>query len=69
MRLYSVQLFVFLTAISLVGCDKKDACLDSGGCWDKVDSVCRKHESNAQELCSRNSKTFLPNLILMILKH
>jgi hypothetical protein len=58
MRLYSVQLFVFLTAISLVGCDKKDACLDSGGCWDKVDSVCRKHESNAQELCSRNSKNF-----------
>lgn len=31
----------------------KDQCLDEGGCWDEVSSVCRKHETNAQELCLR----------------
>ncbi|MBI2519770.1 MAG: hypothetical protein HYV97_05115 [Bdellovibrio sp.] len=33
-----------------------DSCLDSGGCWDKVDNTCRKKEVNAQELCNRKSK-------------
>jgi hypothetical protein len=30
-----------------------DGCLDSGGCWDYQDKVCRKEESNAQQLCDR----------------
>jgi len=30
-----------------------DSCLDSGGCWDYVDGICRKGEPNAQELCNR----------------
>ena len=30
-----------------------DRCLDQAGCWDEVDSICRKHETNAQELCLR----------------
>lgn len=32
---------------------KADGCLDSGGCWDYQDSVCRKDEPNAQKLCDR----------------
>lgn len=32
---------------------KIDSCLDSGGCWDYLDKVCRKDEPNAQELCHR----------------
>lgn len=32
---------------------KADVCLDSGGCWDYQDRVCRKDEHNAQELCDR----------------
>lgn len=31
-----------------------DRCLDSGGCWDKVDNVCRKDEPDAQALCDRS---------------
>jgi hypothetical protein len=49
---------VFVSSIfvlALVGCDKVDSCLDSGGCWDKVDKVCRKSEPNAQELCDRKT--------------
>lgn len=42
-------------AFFLVACDKVDSCLDSGGCWDKVDNVCRKSEPNAQELCDRKT--------------
>lgn len=42
-------------AFVLIGCDKVDSCLDSGGCWDKVDNVCRKSEPNAQELCDRKT--------------
>jgi len=53
----STFLFGFI-AIALIGCDKVDSCLNSGGCWDKVDSVCRKPEPNAQELCDR--KTSFP---------
>lgn len=30
-----------------------DGCLDGGGCWDYVDSICRKEEPNANELCAR----------------
>lgn len=30
-----------------------DTCMDHGGCWDSVENVCRKDESNAQELCDR----------------
>lgn len=36
-----------------LSCEKKDACLDGGGCWDSVDNMCRKDEPNAQELCNR----------------
>jgi len=32
---------------------KVDGCLDSGGCWDYQDKVCRKEEPNAQQLCDR----------------
>lgn len=32
----------------------EDSCLDSGGCWDSTDKVCRKTELNAQELCDRS---------------
>ena len=31
-----------------------DSCLDSGGCWDATDSVCRKNEENAVLLCQRD---------------
>lgn len=31
-----------------------DRCLDSGGCWDGLDKVCRNSEPNAQELCDRS---------------
>lgn len=31
-----------------------DRCLDSGGCWDGFDKVCRNSEPNAQELCDRS---------------
>lgn len=37
-----------------------DRCLDSGGCWDGIDKMCRNSEPNAQELCDRskvNGKT------------
>ncbi len=30
-----------------------DRCLDSSGCWDEVDSICRVREPNAQKLCNR----------------
>jgi len=30
-----------------------DSCMDNGGCWDYTDKICRKEESNAQELCHR----------------
>ena len=30
-----------------------DSCLDSGGCWDYMDRICRKDEINAQALCYR----------------
>ncbi len=34
----------------------EDACLDSGGCWDSIDNVCRSSESEsiANELCARS---------------
>lgn len=31
-----------------------DRCIDSGGCWDGIDKVCRNSEPNAQELCDRS---------------
>lgn len=31
-----------------------DRCLDTGGCWDAIDSTCRKNEPNAEVLCGRN---------------
>jgi hypothetical protein len=31
----------------------EDSCLDSGGCWDSTDKVCRKTEPDAQALCDR----------------
>ena len=37
-----------------------DRCIDSGGCWDGIDKMCRMNEVNAQELCDRakiNGKT------------
>ena len=34
---------------------KADGCLDSGGCWDYQDKVCRKEEDNTQQLCDRAS--------------
>lgn len=30
-----------------------DRCMDSGGCWDGIDKVCRNSEPNAQQLCDR----------------
>ncbi len=30
-----------------------DRCIDSIGCWDETDNICRKHEINSQELCDR----------------
>lgn len=47
-------LVLALMATILQGCDKKDACLDDGGCWDSVDNMCRKNEPNAQALCNRS---------------
>jgi hypothetical protein len=43
---FAIGMFVFLT-------EPLDSCLDSGGCWDSLDKVCRKTEANAQELCDR----------------
>lgn len=31
-----------------------DSCLDMGGCWDQIDHICRRDESNAQALCDRS---------------
>ncbi|MCM2281420.1 MAG: S41 family peptidase [Bdellovibrionaceae bacterium] len=54
--MYKVSILVSsIFAFALIGCDKVDSCLDSGGCWDKVDNVCRKSEPNAQELCDRKN--------------
>ncbi len=36
--------------------DPIDSCLDSGGCWDSIDKLCRKTEANAQELCDRSKQ-------------
>lgn len=30
-----------------------DRCVDGGGCWDKIDRICRKHEPDARDLCQR----------------
>lgn len=32
---------------------KVDRCMDSGGCWDKLDKVCRVEGPEAQRLCDR----------------
>lgn len=31
-----------------------DGCMDSGGCWDYEAKMCRRLESNAQELCNQS---------------
>ena len=33
---------------------QKDRCMDYGGCWDKIEKICRRDEPNAQELCDRS---------------
>jgi hypothetical protein len=48
------KLALIFTVFGILSCGKKDACLDSGGCWGSVDNVCRKNELNAQQLCDRS---------------
>ena len=60
-RMALMWLFIFMISVFLLLTALKfdymtiDKCLDNGGCWDKVDKVCRKTESNAQELCNRDN--------------
>lgn len=62
---FIISIFIF----GLTACDKVDSCLDSGGCWDKIDGVCRNSESNAQELCDRktsfSSKPYLEDYLAL----
>lgn len=56
--IYEVSLYLFFDKDS--DYYQIDRCLDSGGCWDGVDQICRSSEINAQELCDRskvNGKT------------
>ena len=39
----------------IVFLDDADSCLDSGGCWDSFDKICRHKEEYAQLLCHRDS--------------
>lgn len=50
--LVGVVLICFLLLIIRFLLGPEDACLDSGGCWDYVNKVCRKTEPNAQEFCN-----------------
>jgi hypothetical protein len=46
--IFSVTYFLFFSDFM-----KADGCLDSGGCWDYKDNICRKEEPDAQKLCDR----------------
>ena len=52
----AIGIVLFLVAVYVIDIflGPEDSCLDSGGCWDAVDNVCRKSEPNAQELCDRS---------------
>lgn len=50
--LFLSTFFIFFGLV-IVGCSDVDSCLDHGGCWDYQDKMCRKDETNAQELCDR----------------
>jgi hypothetical protein len=50
--LFSI-IVIFLAWVYFIG--DVDSCLDSGGCWDYSAKVCRKEESNAQQLCDQSN--------------
>jgi hypothetical protein len=57
-RNLAMIVILLLIALALVGAfvamtDNADNCLDTGGCWDKVDKICRNDEPGAQSLCDR----------------
>ncbi len=53
MRRFGFLASLFLILIAITSCAKAKVCLDSAGCRDGVDKVCKKDEPNALELCKQ----------------
>ena len=49
-----IALFIMAIVIINIFLGPQNSCLDSGGCWDSVNKVCRHSETNAQKLCDRS---------------